>query len=120
MGFNCLLHLLLHLDIFIKACRDTKYFPENKRERENTKNQIWDNTLVAISRRLREGFGHLKKMKSSLDTSPIMAMAVGVKSLKKLVTPIFSLNSHFSKFICTSLYFVLNQACINFMKCVFD
>lgn len=36
---------------------------------------------AAANRKLREGYGLLKKMKSSSNTSPPMAMAAGVLSL---------------------------------------
>jgi hypothetical protein len=46
---------------------------------------IWVTILAATSKRLREDFGHLKKMKSSSDISLHMAMDVGVRFLRKLV-----------------------------------
>lgn len=46
---------------------------------------IWVTILAATNKRLREDFGHLKKMKSSSDISLHTAMDVGVRFLRKLV-----------------------------------
>ncbi|KAF7828231.1 Transcription factor MYB26 [Senna tora] len=45
---------------------------------------LWVTILAAINKRLREGFGPLRKMRNSSDTLPLMDMAAGVKSQRKL------------------------------------
>ena len=66
---------------------------ETKEEEEIDKRYIiiWGTILAATSKRLREDFGHLKKMKSSSDISLNMAMDVGVRFLRKLVLASLSL-----------------------------
>ena len=67
---------------------------------------IWVTILAATNKRLREDFGHLKKMKSSSDISLHTAMDVGVRFLRKLVrTCLSSYLSFETLFLVLSIYF---------------
>jgi hypothetical protein len=68
---------------------------------------VWVTILAATSKRLREDFGHLKKMKSSSDISLHTAMDVGVRFLRKLVRTCLSLAISLSK-LCFLFYLFIS------------
>jgi len=68
---------------------------------------IWVTILAATNKRLREDFGHLKKMKSSSDISLHTAMDVGVRFLRKLVRTCLSLAISLSK-LCFLFYLFIS------------
>ena len=81
-----------------------------KEEEEEINNRyltIWVTILAATNKRLREGFGHLKKMKNSSDISLHMAMDVGVRFLRKLVRTCLSLAISLSK-LCFLFYLFIS------------
>jgi len=56
--------------------------PKQKEKRNKTS---WDITLVATNRRLKEDYGHLKKMKNSSNILQHMDMVVGALFQNMLV-----------------------------------
>jgi hypothetical protein len=56
-----------------------------KLRRKETKIKKWYITLVATNRRLKEDYGHLKKMKNSSNTLKLMDMVVGAQFQNLLV-----------------------------------
>lgn len=75
------------INIYIKrVLNDPRYNLVKKKEEEK-----WVIIHAAINRRLREGFGLLRKMRNSLDTLLLMDMDAGVKFQKKLVSALHPL-----------------------------
>lgn len=89
------LHLLTHdikvINVYIKRVVNDPGYNLVKKKETGKEEERWVIIHAAINRRLREGFGLLRKMRNSLDTLLLMDMDAGVKFQKKLVSALHRL-----------------------------